>query len=778
MRHNDAPVRRTLLCQRTLALGGSALLAAAATVALAWLLSSSPAAAIAAPAQVWRVCPVGSPTCDYATVQEAVDAARSGDVIKVAGGAYTDVHARAGLTQAVYITKSVTIRGGYTAADWETPHPDAHPTTLDAGSQGRVAVIRGAYAAPVTVTLEGLQLTGGRAPGEDYGGGIYAEDGHLVISACRVFSNGAGVWGGGVYLNDCDGAVVHANQIYSNTAEYAAGLHVYSSHDTRITDNQVHGNQALNSGGGIYLWRSRGGSLSHNEVYSNVTLGGSGGGIVLNDSDQTTLAQNRVFSNVAKQNGGGIHLTTRIQGFTMVENDVYDNRASVSQGGGVSIGGVSDAMICDNRIAHNTAGSNGGGFLLATVSRATLARNVIISNTARRGGAAYLYNTAPFTMVNNVLADNAAEAQGGGLYLTASQGNWSRGDLIHNTLAGNRRGQGGEAVCLFQLTTLTLTNNLIAGHEVGLYARTRYSNAVSADHTLFYDNDDDTDGHVIVSTNAITGQDPRFADPIAANYHILARSPAIDAGIDVPWLTSDVDRDLRPRGAGYDVGADEAGPVLTLTKAGPAWANPGALITYTLYVGNGGALTATTVLLTDTLPAGSAFAAASHGGTQAHGAVTWPAFEVAPDAVVSRILTVTAVGTITNADYRASAQGVPTVFGAVAVRTARNHPPQANAGPDQVVEQGEMVTLTGGASSDPDGHALTFRWTQTGGAGVALSDEGSPGPTFTAPHEAGVLTFTLTVSDPYGLSDVDAISVTVSEEARFVYLPLVLRAWW
>jgi uncharacterized repeat protein (TIGR01451 family) len=220
--------------------------------------------------------------------------------------------------------------------------------------------------------------------------------------------------------------------------------------------------------------------------------------------------------------------------------------------------------------------------------------------------------------------------------------------------------------------------------------------------------------------------------------------------------------------------------VLALTKAGPAWANPGALITYALRVSNGGAFTATAVVLTDPLPAGGHFVAASDGGnlaggTASGGAVIWPAFDVAALGALTRTLMVTATGTITNDDYRAAAEGLPTVVGAAAVRTARNHPPEAAAGPDQTVDRGDLVTLDGSGSGDPDGHPLTIRWTQTDGPGVSLSDGGALSPTFTAPGVAGVLTFTLTVSDAHGLSDADATTVTVCGADTFVYLPLVVR---
>ena len=68
----------------------------------------------------------------HATVQEAVDAADSGDVIKIAASTYADVSTRDGITQVVYISKTVTIRGGYTTAFIEPPNPSANPTILDA----------------------------------------------------------------------------------------------------------------------------------------------------------------------------------------------------------------------------------------------------------------------------------------------------------------------------------------------------------------------------------------------------------------------------------------------------------------------------------------------------------------------------------------------------------------------------------------------------------------------------------------------------------------------
>ena len=56
---------------------------------------------------------------------------------------------------------------------------------------------------------------------------------------------------------------------------------------------------------------------------------------------------------------------------------------------------------------------------------------------------------------------------------------------------------------------------------------------------------------------------------------------------------------------------------------------------------------------------------------------------------------------------------------------------------------------------------------------MALSDAVAVGPTFVAPAARGDLTFELTVTDLYGLSDSD--SVTIGVEGFYVYLPIILH---
>lgn len=93
--------------------------------------------------------------------------------------------------------------------------------------------------------------------------------------------------------------------------------------------------------------------------------------------------------------------------------------------------------------------------------------------------------------------------------------------------------------------------------------------------------------------------------------------------------------------------------------------------------------------------------------------------------------------------------------------------PVANAGPDQNVPRGALVTLDGTRSAGRRGGGLGFRWTQTAGPEVALSAATDPRPTFVAPATSAALRFTLRVSEG-GTSAEDEVVVVVGDLAPVI----------
>jgi VCBS repeat-containing protein len=112
-----------------------------------------------------------------------------------------------------------------------------------------------------------------------------------------------------------------------------------------------------------------------------------------------------------------------------------------------------------------------------------------------------------------------------------------------------------------------------------------------------------------------------------------------------------------------------------------------------------------------------------------------------------------------------AAQAIDTAIVNVTLPLA-NRPPEADAGTDQNVEEGETVTLNGSNSFDPDGDNLSYQWDQIAGPPVTLlPDPTAEKPTFTAPfvESAGLSsTFELTVTDTNGLQATDTSIVNVT----------------
>ena len=104
----------------------------------------------------------------------------------------------------------------------------------------------------------------------------------------------------------------------------------------------------------------------------------------------------------------------------------------------------------------------------------------------------------------------------------------------------------------------------------------------------------------------------------------------------------------------------------------------------------------------------------------------------------------------------------------VSITVIYNAPPIANAGNNQPVDEGALVTLDGSASSDSEDAAssLTYLWQQVDSSGysVTLNDANSATASFTAPNPvpaSTILIFQLTVTDSLGKSDDANATITV-----------------
>ncbi|HEV2489900.1 MAG TPA: PKD domain-containing protein [Candidatus Acidoferrales bacterium] len=112
-----------------------------------------------------------------------------------------------------------------------------------------------------------------------------------------------------------------------------------------------------------------------------------------------------------------------------------------------------------------------------------------------------------------------------------------------------------------------------------------------------------------------------------------------------------------------------------------------------------------------------------------------------------------------NATWQDNTPGISQIFFSRLAGTIQNQRPVANAGPDQTVQatsQGSaLVQLDGSKSSDPDGDVLSFVWKDQ--AGNVVGTTAIVDVTLTP----GTYTYTLTVTDPGGLSSTASTLITV-----------------
>ncbi|MGC9356888.1 MAG: hypothetical protein ACP5GX_03435, partial [Anaerolineae bacterium] len=656
----------------------------------------------------------GGQTPCYTNVQAAVDAAALGDEIRVATGVYTGVQTRDGVMQIAYISKSLTLRGGYSPG-FTTTNSAQYPTVLDAQGEGRVLYITD------TVTVENFTLTGGSST---TGGGVYVtlRHGNHVTFATNIITGNTvtgGGGGGGIYI-DGEGwhggaATLRANTFQSNRAQNGGGLTIGNmawygncSPEDRdhvvVTDNTFCHNTAHNGGGALQIWESCM-SFTGNTVVSNTA--NTGGGLWLDSLSSGVARDNTVAYNVVGECGGGI----RDEGWwTLEANHVLSNTAGYG-------GGICDVYLDNvyraNEIAYNSAGDagglyiadskySGGGYPTACSGDNALYGNLIHDNSAtQHGGGLYLRECQHMDeFANNVIINNGADSAGSGIYFNGDN-TYMYWTLKHTTIGNNG---GGDGTGIYALN--------VRNFEVPVSATLFYSQVVgvkvngSDDFAL---SNTFWDGSVLTETAAVNMEIVPQTDSVRGDaalepdgYHLTWASDAIDSVL-VSAVHDDVDGEPRPVGLCADSGADEylfeADLTLDKQRLGSGPVAPGTPITYMLTISNAWISDwAPDVTLVDAFTPVTAATILDYevsGGDECEvtaGRLTCTAYNVAPGSVRQIPVRLMTVESLTASAYTGMLQNtaIITPQDAVDPNPDDNAPPpvevQVGSFPDMLVE--------------------------------------------------------------------------------------------
>jgi len=190
---------------------------------------------------------------DYPTIQEAIDAASSGDTILVSEGTYAE--------GPIYVGKSLTILANGSVI-------------VDGLHQGNVFFI---YA--FDVTIRGFTIkNSGALP--SYSGVFLLGTENCIVSGNTIINSSAGIW-----VDSRQPNLVISNNMIANNRQ---GILLEESSYVRILNNTI-----TNNKDGIVLLYSSGNTINNNTITAN------GWGIWLSNSENNTIADNMIMKNTA-----------------------------------------------------------------------------------------------------------------------------------------------------------------------------------------------------------------------------------------------------------------------------------------------------------------------------------------------------------------------------------------------------------------------------------------------------------------------------------------------
>lgn len=347
------------------------------------------------------------------------------------------------------------------------------------------------------------QITGNTANG--FGGGIEdASDvsgvvGVLMVNV-KLDNNHAGFGpnafatpgdGGGLHVTGVGNVKVVGGTARDNVAAREGGGLWNGTGRMTIVGTEISGNTALGAladdgGGGIF---NNGGDLMvyRAKVVGNVADGvfGSGGGI-FSTAGNVKVVRSTIRDNVANRAGGGIEVIDgelKIVSSSLKGNIAGpDGSANPGNGGALHVTGrATNVLVRSSRIHDNSAATEGGGLWNQagsnmTIQRSSLTGNTASGNLADEGGGGVFNNGGQLFVDRSLIANNAADGSGGGIF------NATSGEVKVTRSAIGRNSAGSVGGGVFNAATLDLA-----------FSQLYRNRAVDAGGGIFTDDDGTTE---------------------------------------------------------------------------------------------------------------------------------------------------------------------------------------------------------------------------------------------------------------------------------------------
>ena len=380
----------------------------------------------------------------YTAIQDAIDAASSGDTINVAAGTYMECIDFSGKTLEI-------VGAGSTTTEIDGWAMCGNAVTVDSGEGSGT-------------TLEGFSIS------NPYNRGVYVEDSSLELHDVVIYGCGQTTLSAGGGLHVHGGWVgVYDSTVYYNVAKYGGNVYVSGGGDVEIQDSTVSYGQAY-YGAGVF-------------VDYDSTDGGS----------WLSLDGNNVESNFAYYNGGGLYgderSTISTTGNTWEKNGGYYTDGSAIYVTTYSTLTVEGDTFDTNWADYYAQGYHGGAIYACNYSDVTSTDNTFTGNTAYYGGAVAAYFYTEFSEEGSLYEDNTGEGDGGALYVNQA---YSEVTVENAIFDDNRSNSGyGGAIFAYYYSDLTVDDSEFSDNQSSDYggAITQiYYGDLDVDESVFEDN--------------------------------------------------------------------------------------------------------------------------------------------------------------------------------------------------------------------------------------------------------------------------------------------------
>ena len=277
------------------------------------------------------------------------------------------------------------------------------------------------------------------------GGAIRIEDSSKLTSEDSHFENNTALWGGSICSDNSEVDVSTSTFAGNQAVNSGAGIYSGTGSIANVADSSFDSNTAR-WGGGLYASESSkltvtSTEFKNNEAQNIADSGGPGGAININDSSKLT-AEGCLFESNNALWGGGISTFDKakltIENCNFINNNAYEVLDSGGTGSGIDLDdstlNISNSLFQGNTanwgfginactaskldikkcsFVENIANNSGGGVYATESSQVNINRANFIDNQALWGGGIYSSNSSVLSILNSHFNGNTAILKSG-----------------------------------------------------------------------------------------------------------------------------------------------------------------------------------------------------------------------------------------------------------------------------------------------------------------------------------------------------------------------------